>query len=611
MSQEAKKIGLDLQPAAQGFARLSASATALNVPMSQQKALFDAFAKSSATLHLSTENSNRALLALEQMFAKGKIQAQELRLQLGQAIPGAAARFQQAVMEMTKGTDLQGKSFDQLLQSGDLYTDKFLPALVQALQESSRGWEDASESLNAQLNRLSSNWFKLKSEVSGGLFNDAATGSVRIMADNLSNLASAAGLAGGLVLSRYAGLGASKAYGKASDAIDAQRIAREEALAAGAVAKENLAAARAQIKNNEAALAGATVARKQAFETRIAAQSLHAKALAENNAAQATLAHQANTMTLSANIRAQRDAMAAATVAQSNLTRAQRQYDAAIAGGNALKQQQIVLEARLTEAKAASAAATEAQVLAERQLAATGAASMLARGAKGLGNFALGLVGGPWGAAIAAVGALGYAFYAMSESQKRAHEAFAAEIQDLKDLPSHVSGVTAAYKTLGSTVSATSLVGDWSAANDKVAKAQDQIKALKPSIIDLQALQNTPSLAGAGTGLRNDYSSQIARAKEQLAQLQAQAAPSKAAFLAMSATLRDQLGPAFDDVKAKAEKVNDQDFDKFIASLDAATRKAISNADQLRSAFAQGFNSLQSMADSFNKQAEDYAKTNA
>lgn len=186
---------------------MSASATALHVPMQQQKALFDAFAKASTTLHLSTENSNRALLALEQMFAKGKIQAQELRLQLGQAIPGAAARFQQAVMQMTKGTDLQGKSFDQLLKNGELYTDKFLPALVQSLQESSRGWEEASNSLNAQLNRLRTAWFNLKADVSGGLFNDAAIQSVKFMAQHLDALASAAGVAGAVVGARFAGKG--------------------------------------------------------------------------------------------------------------------------------------------------------------------------------------------------------------------------------------------------------------------------------------------------------------------------------------------------------------------------------------------------------------------
>jgi tape measure domain-containing protein len=239
--------------------------------MSQQKALFDAFAKSSATLHLSTENSNRALLALEQMFAKGKIQAQELRLQLGQAIPGAAARFQQAVLEMTKGTDLQGKSFDQLLQNGDLYTAKFLPALVQALQESSRGWEDASESLNAQLNRLSSNWFKLKSEVSGGLFNDAATQGIKFLANNLEHLVDVAGIAGGVLAGRLAGKGLQSGFGVASSPIIAARQAREAAAAEVARAEKISATAAVELKAAESAKQ--MIAQRQADGAALIAQN--------------------------------------------------------------------------------------------------------------------------------------------------------------------------------------------------------------------------------------------------------------------------------------------------------------------------------------------------
>lgn len=126
----------------------------MHVPMQQQKDLFDAFAKASTVLHLSADESSRALMALEQMFSKGKIQAQELRLQLGQAIPGAAERFQQAVLKMTQGTDLQGKSFDQLLQSGALVTDRFIPALIESFAGVSTGWQEASNSLNSNIGRL-------------------------------------------------------------------------------------------------------------------------------------------------------------------------------------------------------------------------------------------------------------------------------------------------------------------------------------------------------------------------------------------------------------------------------------------------------------------------
>lgn len=233
VAQTAKEMGLDLQSSAEAFAQLSAAANANGVSMKDQQALFTAFAKSSTVLHLSAQQSTSALLALQQMFSKGKIQAQELRLQLGQAIPGAAVRFQNAVLQVTKGTELAGKSFDQLLQNGDLVTSRFLPQLVQALEETGASWEDASHGLNAELNRLSSAWFKLKAETSNGLFSDVATTSVRLMADNLDKVAGAAVLAGAVLTARVASKGISAGIGAAQDV--AQNIALRQAETAATV----------------------------------------------------------------------------------------------------------------------------------------------------------------------------------------------------------------------------------------------------------------------------------------------------------------------------------------------------------------------------------------
>lgn len=369
MQQEAEKLGLSLEPTAQGFAKLSASATALNVPMSQQKALFDAFAKASTTLHLSTENSNRALLALEQMFAKGKIQAQELRLQLGQAIPGAAARFQQAVLQMTKGTDLAGKSFDQLLKQGLLYTDQFLPALVQSLQESSRGWQEASKSLNAQLNRLKTAWFQLRVETSNGLFNDVATESVKLMANNLDKLASVAGIAGSVIAARLTGKGFAALAGG---------VVQLKGLTAARIADAQATTVQAE---RELALASANAARTAAARTKSAAlkasleQTLRTDLGEKERIATLNRLGKVTARMVGENI-AYRDSLA-------SLATAQR-----------------------------AAAASEAELAAARS------ASVLGRAAKGVGGFALGLVGGPWGAAILGIGAVGYAIYKLVEHQK-------------------------------------------------------------------------------------------------------------------------------------------------------------------------------------------------
>lgn len=477
MQQEAEKLGLSLEPTAEGFAKLSASATALNVPMSQQKALFDAFAKASTTLHLSTENSNRALLALEQMFAKGKIQAQELRLQLGQAIPGAAARFQQAVLQMTKGTDLAGKSFDQLLKQGLLYTDQFLPALVQALQESSRGWQDASESLNAQLNRLKTAWFQLRVETSNGLFNDVATQSVKLMANNLDKLASVAGVAGSVLAARFAGKGLDKL---------ADRVIDLKGLTAARIADAQAAAVQAE---RELALASANAARTAAARTKSAAlkasleQTLRTDLGEKERIATLNRLGKVTARMVGENI-AYRDSLA-------SLATAQR-----------------------------AAAASEAELAAARS------ASVLGRAAKGVGNFALGLVGGWAGAAVLAIGAIGYAIYknnkAWEDRAKALHEqiALSARLDKAnKDLVDSLNAQT------GSPVLATDAFKQVQESLSAFQKIQQSINektvALQDARAKFQSASNSGNFGNAAEAI--GAQNKIAELTDQLGQLRKQA----------------------------------------------------------------------------------------
>src|SRR5690606_13498047 len=169
----ADKLGLDLRTSAQEYTRLAASADAMNVEVEDQQKLYTALSQASTVLHLDAQRVQFATLALTQMFSKGKIQAEELRRQLGEAIPGVVPRFQQAVMRVVQGTDLAKYSFEDLMKRGLLDTKKFLPQLIEALSETGRGWEEASKGLNAELNRLKTAWFELKNSLSEGIFNDA------------------------------------------------------------------------------------------------------------------------------------------------------------------------------------------------------------------------------------------------------------------------------------------------------------------------------------------------------------------------------------------------------------------------------------------------------
>lgn len=191
LRETSERLGTNLRSSGQEYTRLAASAEAMNVKVEDQQKLYTGLSKAATVFHLDAQKMQFATLALTQMFSKGKIQAEELRRQLGEAIPGVVPRFQKAVMESIKGTDLQGKSFDELMKKGLLVTDKFLPQLIQALEETGSGWEEASKGLNAEINRMKNAWFELKVELTEGLFTQATLAIVRFLTANMKELTGA------------------------------------------------------------------------------------------------------------------------------------------------------------------------------------------------------------------------------------------------------------------------------------------------------------------------------------------------------------------------------------------------------------------------------------
>lgn len=574
-------LGLDLQSSALGFSSMSAAASANGVAMKDQVALFDGLARSSTVLHLSSDQTGRAITALSQIFGKGKIQAEELRQQLGDAIPGVVPRFQAAVLAMTKGTDLAGKSFDQLLQSGDLTVQRFLPALVQALNDTGKGAEQAAGGLNASINRLSTEWFKLKTDLSGGLFSDVAIGSIDLVAHNLENLADIAGITGGVIVARLAGGGLGKAAAGASALVQQQQEARAAALAATELAAAETEAAGAEIKQNEVALRGVTVAREQALAARDAASAALQKAIADNEAAQATLNHQRTAATLSANLRAQRIATADAAAAQAALTRAQVQYNASAQASIALKDQQIALEGALFRARGAATIATEAEVAAERQLAATGAGGLLARGAAGLGSVALGLVGGPWGAAALAIGAVGYAIY---DTQKRSEDyrrETQEQVQSLQQLREQAEQAAKSFGTLDSSMTIRQGIEQYQQDSQAIAGQRKELEALGEQADAIRARIASRSNGTAGGAFANLFDQrELEQVTDRISQLQGQIGPAASAVDALGNKMSGVLAPSIDSVKhaidqlAKGKPLLDVIFD-----LSAGADKGIAAAD--------------------------------
>ena len=628
---EADKLGLILPDAAQGFANLSASATAAGVSMADQQRLFDAYAKSATSLHLSTVQSNRALLALEQMFAKGKIQAQELRLQLGQAIPGAAQRFQNAVMEMTKGTDLAGKSFDQLLEAGALTTSKFLPALVSALEISGRGWEDASKGLNASLNRVQTAWFNLKTELTNGLFTDVATAGAGALADNLSRIASLIALIGAGGLAKIGGTalnsGASRVTRLQQEYQGARMAAAAESKYAStieATAAANLRRAEAAALENQvikdaaaAALADAKAREVEAFgikEAALAEMQRVEAAAALNEVMVAGSVAKRTSVELDARLAATSKALIAAEgqLTKALVTQAAARDTLALAEGRQAGLRGGVLEASAA-ATAAAAAATRVRAA---ETALGGFAAAAGRAAKSFGAFALSMVGGPWGLAIAAIGGLGYAIYS---ANKRWDEYIAKADEVAKandDVTATLKALADAYDNVNTRPDAGALKAGLDSAGKAASDARKELDDLIAKRAELQD-QRDRSTARGGPGFLIDpkiseLDAKIAHARSTLDDLTTASSKTQMQLVAeLTPAILNSANPALDFLATKVYGARDaMEALHNLASLPSAFADFIPQATEASKAFDAYTKSADASSAAALKSIQNHGKSN-
>ena len=98
----------------------SADAETSTLRRTQRSHARAAVSKAATTLGLSSSEADGALLAVSQMMSKGTVQAEELRGQLGERLPGA---FQIAARAMGVSTSELGK----MLEAGQVIAEDFLP----------------------------------------------------------------------------------------------------------------------------------------------------------------------------------------------------------------------------------------------------------------------------------------------------------------------------------------------------------------------------------------------------------------------------------------------------------------------------------------------------
>ena len=152
------KLGLEFQStaeAAKGFFA-AGKGSALQKDLN---GIFEGVSQAGAALSLSTEQMDGVFLALGQMISKGKVQAEELRGQLGERLPGA---FNLAAKAMGFTT----AQLDDMLKKGQVTAEDMLPKLAAVLKdEFGPAAEQAVQGAQGAVNRLSTEWNLFKATV--------------------------------------------------------------------------------------------------------------------------------------------------------------------------------------------------------------------------------------------------------------------------------------------------------------------------------------------------------------------------------------------------------------------------------------------------------------
>lgn len=185
LSRITDQYGLELQGTTEAYTKYSAAVKGTALEGAEAERIFTNFSAASSKLGLSAENQKGIFRALEQMISKGKVQAEELRLQLGDRMSGAFKLFASA-LGVTAG------ELDKMLKDGKVFSADTLPAVATEL-EKVYNLSERTETLTSAQNRLTNAWVEFLDKLSTneeivGLLSVAFKGLEEIMGIVLSLL---------------------------------------------------------------------------------------------------------------------------------------------------------------------------------------------------------------------------------------------------------------------------------------------------------------------------------------------------------------------------------------------------------------------------------------
>jgi len=175
----AEGLGLSLVETATGFSSFAAAAKGTALEGQDARDVFEAVAQASAVMGLSSDQTTGALRALEQMISKGNVQAEELRGQLSERLPGA---FNLAARAMGVST----QELNHLLETGQVLAADLLPKLAVELKKTYQG---SAPELTRAINGVDTSFFNLKTTLGTAGGTSGVISTLDVVSETVDNVA--------------------------------------------------------------------------------------------------------------------------------------------------------------------------------------------------------------------------------------------------------------------------------------------------------------------------------------------------------------------------------------------------------------------------------------
>ena len=154
LSKVSEDFGIEIKGLQEQFTQFYVAAKD-KLSAEQIRDIFKSISKAGAAMGLSVEAQNSAFLALQQMMSKGTVQAEELKKQLGNALPGA-------FNIMATALGVTEKKMMEMMKAGNILSEVALPKFAKAL-EKAYGIQNVEriDTIIAAQERLSNSWTNL------------------------------------------------------------------------------------------------------------------------------------------------------------------------------------------------------------------------------------------------------------------------------------------------------------------------------------------------------------------------------------------------------------------------------------------------------------------